>query len=71
MNRSETKQLMRAATRERIRLERQAFGARRIRFEEVDALIHLKGVPSVFAIAEKLNRYYRRPLWASERYGAR
>ena len=41
------------------------------RVEEDEARRRFSGVPSVWAFAEKLDRRYMRPLWASQRYGAK
>lgn len=76
---------LRDATRERVRLEREALamywtatGRRPGRLEMNEMLFVLKDVPSVFALAEKatwlpaLNRSgYGRPDWAAQRWGAR
>lgn len=75
--RGNEKRLLRAATRERIRLEREAsrgfmkWGPA----TEGTALDLFKPVPSVFAIAERLakqrGKFYMRPQWASDAWGAR
>jgi hypothetical protein len=80
MKRGERKRLLRQATRARIRAERDALSqyfsdghVRPCRIEEDGMLVITKewDVPSVFAFAEKLNPRYDRPLWASQRYGAK
>lgn len=79
LSRGEIKRIMREATRQRIRAERDAiteffttpsFQARPYRLEEDRMLDVLKKVPSVFAFAEQINSSYQRPDWASQRYGA-
>jgi hypothetical protein len=79
VTRSETKQLLREATRQRIRAERAICAGNisitkngiPMRLEERGTIELFKTVPSVFAFAEKLNPEYSRPLWASQRYGAK
>ncbi len=76
LTRGQTKRLLRAATQERIRQERDAIArhnprSRLWRLEEKAALAICQQVPSVFAIAEKMNDDYSRPLWADHRYGSR
>jgi hypothetical protein len=77
LTRGQTKRILRQATQMRIcaereRLDNPAFNhANEVRLEEPTALTLLKGVPSVFAFAEKLNSDYERPFWASQRYGAK
>lgn len=74
MNRGETKRHLRKATNERIRLERIA----RIklkktsRMEEKEArdFYNRAKIGTVFGIAEKMDRAYRRPAWAGQRWGA-
>lgn len=71
MSRGERKRLLREATRQRIRAEREAlrgvmkFGPA----TERTALELLKDVPTVFAFAEKLDDRYERPDWASRQFG--
>ncbi len=78
MTRGAAKRLLREAARRRIRAERDALrnlsefiDLNRVRLEERSAIEHLRDVPSVFAFAEALDPVYERPLWASQRYGAR
>lgn len=79
LSRGETKRLLRRATQVRIREERETLdavkhlyrGAAGGRLEETLNLHLLKSIDSVFATAERLNPKYQRPLWASQRYGAR
>lgn len=77
MTRGEQKRLLRQATQMRIRAERERLvhpgfdHANEVRLEESTAIVLLKGVSSVFAFAEKLDKNYGRPLWASQRYGAK
>ncbi len=73
MTRGEKKRILREATRQRIRAEREALRGT-MKFgpaTEKTALALLKDVPTVFAFAEKIDPRYVRPTWADHRYGAK
>jgi hypothetical protein len=78
LSRSETKRILREATRQRIRAERKAlrdiskgWDLNRFRLEQDKTIEFLRDVPSVFYFAEQINPSYERPDWAAQRYGAR
>jgi hypothetical protein len=75
----------RVALKERGALEREAYYAARTqsdetvdmirhhgtqRFEEDAALHYFKHLPTIWAILERNNDHYRRPLWADKVFGA-
>jgi hypothetical protein len=69
-----TKRIIRNATRERIRAEREALGLvtpPMRRLEEREALKALRQVPSVWAFAEAAGYRYIRPQWAADAWGSR
>lgn len=48
------------------------WSTKKLRMEELEMLVALKDVPSFFAIAENESAgWYKRPVWADARYGAR
>jgi hypothetical protein len=68
------KRIIRNATRERIRAEREALGPvipTMRRLEEHEALKALSRVPSVWAFAEVAGYRHIRPQWASDAWGSR
>lgn len=83
--RSRLRDQWRVALKERNQLEREALWANHPhrdevaaqlgwpthRLEEGAALKLLAGVPTIWAILEKNNPHYRRPVWADQRFGSR